>query len=138
MKKSRNVTLALVGSALLASGCGGGTPARTLYDKAGQPVPRAQWKKADGTPNELYDDKGNLVPSDQVNSLYSSTSGSSSSSRTYGHSGGWFWGGSGWGGGSSRSYGSSGGSGSSVGGGTASRGGFGSTGGAHAGGSSSS
>ena len=140
MKKSRSITLALVGSALLASGCGKSNPSRTFYDKSGNPVPRSQWKNANGTPAELYDANGNPVSSDVVNQTFASTTGSSSThSRPYGYSSGLFWalGGpsfshprSSYGGPSgSRSGGSSSGS--------VSRGGFGSTG--HAmGGSSSS
>lgn len=130
MRKSKAVTLALIGTALLASGGCGGSRTRTFYDKNGNVVPRSQWKKADGTPNELYDEQGNLVPTDQVNAAYSSSS--SSSSRSGYRSGGFFFG-PGWG----SSY-SSGGSRSSPGvSGSPSRGGFGSTGGSVGGGSSS-
>jgi hypothetical protein len=137
MKKSRSVTLALVGSALIASGCGSRSTTRTFYDKAGNPVPRSQWKKADGTPNELYDAQGNLIPQEEVSQAYSSTTGSSTTSyrRSSGGSG-FFWGamlGRSMG---SSSHGYSGGSSSPSGGGSVSRGGFGSTGGSH--GSSSS
>lgn len=134
MKKSRSVTLAFVGSALVASGCGSKSTTRTFYDKAGQPVPRSQWKKADGTPNELFDAQGNPIPQDEISQAYSSTTGSSTTGyrRSYGGSS-FFWGPS-WG---SSSHGYSSGS-PSHGGGSVSRGGFGSTGGSHAGGGSSS
>ena len=130
MKKSRSITLALIGTALLATSTGCGGSSRTLYDKAGKAVPRAQWKKADGTWAELYDANGNPVSPDEINRAYST---STTSHRHYGSSGGWFWGGSGWGSGSSsRSYGS----GSGTSGGSVSRGGFGSTGGSHSSGGS--
>ena len=149
MKKSRSITLSLVGSALLASGCGESRqappPVRTFFDHAGNPVPRAQWKKPDGTPSELFDANGNPVSPDVVNQTFASSTGSSTTThyRPYGYSSGWFWalGGpsysnprSSYGGPSvGRGSGSSGSSSS----GSVSRGGFGSTG--HAmGGSSSS
>ena len=140
MKKSRSITLSIVGSAMLASGCGESRPARKFFDQEGNVVPRAQWKNAEGKPNELYDEEGNPVSPEVVNQAYSTTSTSSSTSTThyrpYGYSTGWFWGG----GGSSYSpprssyHGPSGGSSSS---GSISRGGFGSTGHAMSGGSSS-
>ena len=135
MKKSRSITLALVGSALVASGCGSRTTTRTFYDKDKNPVPRSQWKKADGTPNELFDAQGNPVAQDEISQAYSSTTGSSTTGyrRSYGGSS-FFWGPS-WG---SSSRGSSGGSPSHSSGGSVSRGGFGSTGGSHASGGSSS
>ena len=131
MKKSRSITLAIIGTALLATGSGCGGSSRTLYDKAGKAVPRSQWKKADGTWAKLYDANGNPVSQEEINRAYSSTS-STTSHRHYGSSGGWFFGGSGWGSSSSRSYGF----GNGTSGGSVSRGGFGSTGGSHASGSS--
>jgi hypothetical protein len=131
MKKSRSITLAIIGTALLAtsSGCGGSS--RTLYDKSGKAVPRSQWKKPDGTWAELYDANGNPVSQEEINRAYSSSS--ATSRRHYGP-GMFFWGGSGWGSGSSsRSSGSS----SSRTSGSVSRGGFGSIGGSHASGGSS-
>lgn len=138
MKKSRSITLAIVGSALLASGCDGSKPSRTFFDQAGNPVPRAQWKNADGTLAELYDEEGNLVPHEEINRAYSTTTSSSTTSHHYyGHTGGWFWGG-----GSSyypqSRYGSSSSSGPTHSSGTVSRGGFGGTGHAMSGGSSAS
>lgn len=131
MKKSRSITLAIIGTALLATGSGCGGSSRTLYDKAGKAVPRAQWKNADGTWAELYDANGNPVSQEEVSRAYSSSS--TTTHRHYGSSGGWFFGGSGWGSSSSRGYSSSG---SGTSGGSVSRGGFGSTGGSHASGSS--
>ena len=130
MKKSRSITLALIGTALLATSAGCGGSSRTLYDKSGKAVPRSQWKTANGTWAELYDANGNPVSPDEINRAYST---STATRGHYGSSGGWFWGGSGWGGrSSSRSYGS----GSGTSGGSVSRGGFGSTGGSHSSGGS--
>jgi hypothetical protein len=125
MKKTKALTLALAGSALLAAGCGGRT-SRTLYDANGNAVPRQQWKNADGTWKQLYDANGNLVSQNEVQQAYSTSSTSSSTHRTYASSGGWFFGPS-WGGGSS--WGSSSRGSPTVSGGSVSRGGFGSTGG---------
>ena len=125
MKKSKALTLALVGSALLVNAGCGGSHSRTLYDKAGNAVARSNWKNPDGSWRELYDENGNPVPQTDVQKAYSdTTSHSTSTHRTY-HSSGWFFGPS-WGGGgySSGSRGSP-----SVSGGSVSRGGFGSTGG---------
>jgi YD repeat-containing protein len=122
MKKSKAVTLAFVGSAMLFAGGCGRSP-RTLYDQAGNVVPKTAWKNPDGSWKQLYDAKGNLVTQDEIQRAYSSTS-SSSTTRSY-STGGWFFGPS-WGGGSSYSGGSR--SSPSV-GGSVSRGGFGSTGG---------
>lgn len=131
MKKSRSITLALIGTALLATSTGCGGSSRTLYDKSGKAVPRSQWKNANGTWAELYDANGNPVSQEEINRAYSTSS--ATSRRHFGGPGILFWGGSGWGSGSSsRSYGS----GSSTSGGSVSRGGFGSTGGSHSSGSS--
>jgi hypothetical protein len=121
MKKSKAVTLAFVGSAMLLAGGCGRSP-RTLYDQAGNVVPKTAWKNPDGSWKQLYDAKGNPVTQDEIQRAYSSTS-SSSTTRSY-SSGGWFfgpsWGGSSYSGGSRSSP--------SV-GGSVSRDGFGSTGG---------
>ncbi|MFO0935652.1 MAG: hypothetical protein U0798_03940 [Gemmataceae bacterium] len=146
MKKSSSITLALVGSAWLATGCGDSKRQHRFFDPEGNPVPRERWKNEDGTPAELYDEEGNPVSADQINQAYSSTTSTGSSSSTvrhYGYSSGWYWGHSYY---PRSSYphtvvGGSSGSGSRVGGsssGSVSRGGFGGTGHSVAGGSSSS
>ena len=122
LKKTKALTLAIVGSALLASGCGA-RPSKSFYDANGNVGPRQEWKNADGTWKQLYDANGKLVTSDEMQQAYSSTT--TSTHRSYGSSGGWFFAPS-WGGGSS--WGTSRGS-PTVTGGSVSRGGFGSTGG---------
>jgi hypothetical protein len=86
MRKSRAISLVVLGAAMLVAGCG--SRSRTFYDAQGKMVPRTEWRDANGNPKQLYDAEGKLVPPEEINAAYSATSGSSSSS--YRRSSSWF------------------------------------------------
>lgn len=78
MRKSRAISLMILGGALLIAGC----RSRTFYDSQGKVVPRSQWRDASGNPKQLYDANGNLVPPEEVNAAYAASTSYSSHRRT--------------------------------------------------------
>jgi hypothetical protein len=88
MRRSKAITLTLLGSAMLSAGCGGSPPTpapaagRVFYDKARRPVPRAAWFGPDGEPVELFDENGNPVPPDEVRRAAAGTATSTTTTTT--------------------------------------------------------
>lgn len=116
MKKSRHITLAIMGTALMMSGIGCGSDSLKLYDKEGNPIPKTQWKTDTGSWAELYNSDGHRMTDEEMR-LASEDKYHHTSHRSGGF---FFFGGGGGGSGGKSSPG-----------GSTSSGGFGSTGGSH-------
>jgi hypothetical protein len=119
MRRTRHITLAVIGSALMMTGMSGCDGSTKLYDKNGNVVPRSQWKTETGSWEELYDSEGHRMYDEDMDKATQNTY--SSSTRSHGHGGVIFLGGGG--------GGSAAGRGAPATGGSTAHGGFGSTGG---------